>query len=380
VRALAYLELAGPLARSGIATTADRQRRAVAQAAPGIDLLATPWRGGTPVRAAAAGLAGRRAVREFDLAHCHLFGPGTLAVVRAAERRGVPVVLSGHVTSENFAGSWRGSTALAPALRRYLRAVYSRADLVLAPTPFARRQLEAYPVTAPVRAVSNGVDLDALAGGAGLRDRYRERFDLSGTVVFTLGNVFERKGLDTFLGLARDLRDADRDREYEFVWFGPYDTGPAASPAVREAVARPPPNVTFTGWIDDRRGAFAAGDVFLFPTREETMGVAALEALASGVPAVMRDVPPLSDLYTDGEDCLLRATRRGMRLAIRQVAADPALADRLAAGGRATARRHGLDRVGERLARIYRTVAAGDVPPAGGGYAGSPADDGWTED
>jgi len=378
VRVLAYLELAGPLARSGIATTADRQRRAVARAAPEIDLLATPWRGGTPVRAAATGLAGGRAIRRFDLAHCHLFGPGTLAVVRAARRRGVPVVLSGHVTSENFADSFRGSTALAPALRRYLRAVYSRVDLVLAPTPFARRQLEAYPVTAPVRAVSNGVDRDALAGGAGLRDRYRDRFDLSGTVVFTLGNVFERKGLDTFLGLARDLRDADR--EYEFVWFGPYDTGPAASPAVRAAVARPPPNVTFTGWIDDRRGAFAAGDVFLFPTREETMGVAALEALASGVPAVMRDVPPLSELYADGEDCLLRSTRRGMRLAIEEVAADPTLAARLADGGRATARRHGLDRVGEALARIYRTVAAGDAAAATGTYGGGGGDGGWTED
>ncbi|MFB6156884.1 MAG: glycosyltransferase family 4 protein [Haloferacaceae archaeon] len=349
MRVLNHLELASRLDRSGIGTAADHQRAALART--DVEVVTSPWRGGD-LRGAARGLlAGDGAFRRFDVAHCNLPGPATLAVARHARRAGVPLVLHAHVTAEDFAGSFRGSDLAAPALRRYLRRVYSLADLVLCPSEYTKRVLESYPVGAPVRPVTNGVDLDSLAGHESLRAEYRERFDLDGLVVFAVGNVFERKGLTDFCRLARAT-------DYEFAWFGPYDTGPQASATVRRWTRDPPPNVTFTGWVEDKRGAFGAGDVYLFPTKAENQGIAVLEAMACGKPVVLRDLPVFREYYTDGEDCILCETRAEFRRALDRLADDPTLRERLGENARETAREHGLDRVGERLTAVYAEVTS----------------------
>ena len=347
MRVLNYLELESRLDRSGIGTAADQQRAALRTT--DVDVVTSPWKGDSPVAAAEYALRGRGGFSAYDVAHCNLIGPGTVAVARHAKRTGTPLVLHAHVTREDFAESFRGSTYVSRPLGRYLRWFYSQADLVLCPSEYTKRVLESYPVDAPIRPMTNGVDLHSLAGFEGLRDEYRTRFDLEGMVVFAVGNVFERKGLSTFCELAQETA-------YDFAWFGPYDTGPHASSVVRYWVQNPPENVTFTGWVDDKRGAFAAGDVYLFPTKNENQGIAVLEAMACGKACVLRDIPVFEEFYTDGEDCLKCDTHGEFRAALRRLNEDPALRRRLGENARETAREHSLDRVGERLVEAYTDV------------------------
>ena len=350
VRVLNYLELEGRLDRSGIGTAADQQRAALETT--DVSVVTSPWRGGSPPRAIAAGLRGRGAFRGYDIAHCNMIGPGTVAVARHARRTDTPLVLHAHVTREDFAESFRGSTHLARPLGRYLRWFYSQADLVLCPSEHTKRVLGSYPIDAPIRPITNGVDTASLAGFESLRGAYRDRFDLEGLVVFSVGNVFERKGLTTFCRLAEET-------DYEFAWFGPYDTGPQAAEAVRRWTSDPPENVTFTGWVDDKRGAFAAGDVYCFPTKAENQGIAVLEAMACGKPVVLRDIPVFEEFYTHGHDCLKCSSRAEFREALDRLAADPDLRRRLGENAEATAAEHSLERVGEKLVAAYRRVRDG---------------------
>ncbi len=347
LRALNYLELESRLERSGIGTATDQQRAALDRT--DVDVVTSPWRGGDPFSGVRSLATGNDLFEEYDLAHCNLVGPGSLAVARHARRNDIPLILHTHVTREDFAESFRGSTTVAPALGRYLKWFYSQADLVLCPSEYTKRVLESYPVDAPIRSMTNGVDVEALEGFEGLREEYRERYDLSGTVVFLVGNVFERKGLTTFCRVAEET-------PYDFAWFGPYDTGPHASKAVRRWTSDSPENVTFTGWIDDIRGAYGAGDVYLFPTKNENQGIAVLEAMACGKAVVLRDIPVFEEFYTDGHDCLKCETDEEFRAAVERLAGDDALRERLGENARQTAMEHSLDRVGERLAATYREV------------------------
>ncbi|WP_435349070.1 glycosyltransferase family 4 protein [Haloarchaeobius sp. HRN-SO-5] len=354
MRVLNHLELESQLERSGMGTAADQQREALARAAPDVDVLTSPWTDGSFPDAAFASLtSGASLFADYDLAHLNMAGPVSLAVARHAKRNDVPLVLHTHVTREDFRDSFRFSNAVAPALGVYLKHFYSQADLVLCPSEYTRGVLESYPVDAPIKPISNGLDLTPLEGFERFRDDAREEYDLDGTVVFAVGNVFERKGLTTFCELAQAT-------DYDFAWFGTYEEGPTASKTVRRWTRNPPENVTFTGWVDDKRMAYGAGDVFCFPAKVENQGLVVLEAMACGKACVLRDIPVFREYFEDGHDCLICDSFDEFEDAIERLASDPDLRERLGENARETAEEHSLDAIGAELAATYRALVDGD--------------------
>jgi glycosyltransferase involved in cell wall biosynthesis len=347
MRVLHYLELEGQLDRSGIGTSVAHQRQALVDA--DVEVLTSPWRGDSPFAAATGRLRGESVLPDYDVAHLNMVGPASVAIARHAKRTGRPLVLHTHVTSEDFAESFRGSTLAARPLRRYLRWFYSQADQIICPSEYTKGVLEDYPVDAPIQPLTNGIDRASLEGHENLREDYRDRFDLDGMVVFAVGNVFERKGLTTFCRLAQVS-------DHDFAWFGTYDEGITASRAVRRWTGDPPENVTFTGWVDDKRGAFGAGDVFCFPAKVENQGLVVLEAMACGKPVVVRDIPVFREYFTDGEDCLLCDSLWEFQEALERLADDPDLRERLGENARETAAEHDLSRVTDGLTDVYRRV------------------------
>ena len=351
MRPLSYLEFEDQV-RGGMVTATRQQRKALART--DVEVVESPWRAGNPVQSLGTLFAGEGYFADYDLAHCNLVGPGSIAVARHARRNDIPLILHAHFTREDFAESFRGSSTIAPALEPYLRWFYSQADLVLCPSHYTKGVLESYPVDAPIRQISNGVDVESMQGYEQFREDTRERFDLDGLVVYAVGEVFERKGLTMFCELAKAT-------DYDFAWFGPYDEGPQAGNATRKWVNDPPENVTFTGYMEDKRAAFGAGDVYLFPAKVENQGIAVLEAMACGKPVVLRDIDVFREFFTDGEDCLMCSTFDEFEDALQRLADDPGLRERLGANARETAASHSLDRVGDELEGIYRALLDGDA-------------------
>lgn len=67
--------------------------------------------------------------------------------------------------------------------------------------------------------------------------------------------------------------------------------------ALAETIQPPP---VLAGWQRDLRPFLAAADLFAFPTNFEGTGLALMEALASGLPAIVSDRPPFARLRPDG--------------------------------------------------------------------------------
>lgn len=280
--------------------------------------------------------------------HVNTVLPDSVLAALGAKLRRRKVIWYGHSTMEDFCGSFKGSDRLAPLFKRWIKFCYNLGDVVLTPTEYSRQLLQSYGLKSPVYSISNGVDTEFFAPSAARRDAFRRRYGLAEgeKAVISVGHTIARKGLVDFLELARQLPQA------RFFWFG--WTDPRLLPQeIRDAMAAAPANVSFPGYVDRERlrEAYCGADVFAFMSHEETEGIVVLEALACGIPAVLRDIPVYGGWLLDGWDVYKAADTEGFCARVEGLL-NGTLPD-LTAAGRAVAQSRSLEAVGGDLRKIY---------------------------
>lgn len=236
---------------------------------------------------------------DYDIIHINTIFPESLSMAKKAKKNGKRIVYHAHSTEEDFRNSFTFSNQLAPLFKSWLKTCYGIADIIVTPTPYSKRLLEAYPIEKPIVAISNGIDLDFFKKNEkeGMEFREKYGFTKNDKIVISVGLYIERKGILDFVELAR------RNPEYQFVWFG-YTNLNLVPPKIRKAVATELPNLYFAGYVprEELKKAYSGADLFLFPTLEETEGIVLLEAMASKIPTLIRDIPIYEGWFQDGKN------------------------------------------------------------------------------
>jgi 1,2-diacylglycerol-3-alpha-glucose alpha-1,2-galactosyltransferase len=114
-------------------------------------------------------------------------------------------------------------------------------------------------------------------------------------IVLGVGQLQGRKGVEDFLDIAEAIPEA------RFVWAGGRPFGVLTEGMIRinERFRKAGPNVIQTGQIELERMPliYAASDLMIFPSNQETFGLAPLEAAASGIPVIFKDIEVYKLLY-----------------------------------------------------------------------------------
>lgn len=157
-----------------------------------------------------------------------------------------------------------------------------------------------------------------------------------------LGRMDERKGVHVAIEALNHLPD-----EATLTLQGRGDPAYVATLPVSDRVA-------FSTEPRERlREVYAAHDAVLFPVQwEEPWGLVPLEAMAVGRPVVATGTGGSAEYLRDGENALIYSPRNSaeaLAAAIRRLAGDPALRDRLRAGGLPTAARYTERRYNEAI-------------------------------
>jgi phosphatidylinositol alpha 1,6-mannosyltransferase len=253
----------------------------------GFDVVALPSVGfpGYPQVRVPMVVAGRlvRELTRFAPDVIHLASPFVLGgpVVRAAASLDIPVVAIYQTDVAGFALRY-GLTAASNAAWRHIRSIHERAQLTLAPSPTAARDLERHGVPR-VQVWPRGVDTSAFSPvhrDAGLRARLAPAGEV---LVGFVGRLAAEKQVEDLAVLA-DLPGV------RLVVIG---DGPE-----RERLTRRLPGAHFTGVLTgpDLSRAVASLDVVVHPGPYETFCQAVQEAMASGVPVVAVGAGGLLDL------------------------------------------------------------------------------------
>jgi N-acetyl-alpha-D-glucosaminyl L-malate synthase BshA len=232
--------------------------------------------GGEYALALASALAGL----ELDLIHAHYAIPHAVSALLASQMRGAKLVVTLHGTDVLTVGR-------DPALRPVLRHAVARSDGLTAPTRYLCEQAERTFGRRPEH-VGNFVDVERFCPPKPPRSAARP---LPPTLLHHSSFRPLKRVEDVVRAFALVHR---RLPEARLVLVGDGPTRPAV-----EELARDLP-VTFTGEQHDVVPHLQRADVFLFPSELESFGLAALEALACGVPVIATRTGGLPELVEDG--------------------------------------------------------------------------------
>ena len=210
-----------------------------------------------------------------------------------------------------------------------LRVIWHGASAVVANSTGLRDLARAFDSTVDIPVVPNGVEVERFASPHRTWTSPR---------ILSVGRIVHQKGLDVAMMALAGLKDLDW--QWRIVGDGPQL--PVLEGMIQEQALDG--RVHFLGWqkAQELQGEYAEANLFLFPSRDEGMPNAVLEAMASGLPVVATRISGNEELILDGETGVLVPLEDGaaLRETLRQLISDSSRRERMGRAGRERARRN----------------------------------------
>lgn len=228
---------------------------------------------------------------RYDVVHTHLYRSQVYARPAARLAR-TPVV----VTTEHSIGETHiERRPMTSSVRGLYLASEMFSDGTIAVSDVVRDRLIRWGVpTRKITVIPNGLDTGALVFDARARVRARERFGIApGTfVIGTLGRLDPNKRIEMVIEAAAPLLG---ERCVLLIVGRGEGLDSAKAAAARAGVAD---RVIFAGFQADTVAMLSAFDLYVMASVQETFGLAALEAMACGLPVRYTACPALDGIST----------------------------------------------------------------------------------
>jgi glycosyltransferase involved in cell wall biosynthesis len=221
-------------------------------------------------------------LRRADVLHVQF--PFWLGIRAAAlaRRLGVPVVAASHLQPENmFHNVGIHSQWLADRTwRLFISTLYGKADHLVVPTAFGLSELRRCGLTVPAEVISNGIPPQFQPGPGRRSPGHAERF-----VVLAVSRLAREKRIDVVIEAVRRARNAAR---IQLVICG---AGPEEGRLRRAAAGLPIPAEFRVVEAEAVPDVLRAADLLVHASEIEMEGMAVLEALGTGLPALVAAAP-----------------------------------------------------------------------------------------
>lgn len=296
---------------------------------------------------------------EPDIIHSQTEFSSLLFAKHLSKKLDIPLVHTYHTLYEDYTHYFCPNQVLGTlAVRRLTRLLTRSASLLVAPSVKVRDTLLRYGVQAPVAVIPTGIDLTRFRAPLADDARAALRRSLSlpenCQVLLALGRVAEEKNLGGLLDMIAPVLRARQDAYFVVVGDGPY----RETLETRVAALGLTDKVRFTGMVEAVLVPvyYRLGDVFVCASSSETQGLTYLEAMACGLPQVVRHDECLRGVVQNGKNGYQFTTPEECAAHLDRLLGDETLRGRMAAHAAEYSARFSMEAFGEHAAACYEAL------------------------
>ena len=307
---------------------------------------------------------------QYDLLHFHLLWWGGLLAARWSKRHHIPTLYQSVLLGSDTPGPIRNQKfgKLKAKLLRNFSAIIPISE-ALSEDYYANDYPKEQVIT-----LMNSVDSDLFHPVNSLEEKFilrqKHGLPLDATILLFTGSIIPRKGLDILIDAFIEAHQ--KHPELFLILIGPKNKGENPSidmDFIRELETKisetsVQDKVFFTGLVNDRSKLsdyYRASDIFIFPSRREGLGNVVLEAMASGLPVVVSDLPVLQSVISHQENGIMVPIGdvAGFSKAIITLKENPAASAKLGQNARAyVCQHHSFAQWQSDLTKIYQDLLA----------------------
>lgn len=225
----------------------------------------------------------RQKLRDFKPDLIHIATPDILGLhaLRFAMKENIPVVTSYHTHFSSYL-KYYGLGFLEKLLWVYLHWFYEKCEQLYAPSESMIDELKRIGVRTEMKLWTRGVDT-YLFHPRNRSEEWRRKngFQEDDIVVAFVSRLVWEKNLEVVASVFNRIMNSNKSIRTLVVGDGP----------ARDEFAQKVPGTVLTGYLGgvDLARAYASSDIFFFPSDTESFGNVTLEAMSSGLPAVVAE-------------------------------------------------------------------------------------------
>lgn len=249
---------------------------------------------------------------DFDIVHIHTeFTIGRLGLLYA-KKKNVPIVYTSHTMFEDYFSflskflSKHAKKQMTWGLKKLLNSYISKASYTIIPTMKTQEKLMSYNLPSNYQIIPTGIDVKSFNPNNIFLEKKLElsqKLNIKNDdfVFLYLGRISQEKSIDILVKSFNNLNNIHAKLII---------VGDGLSLANLKILAGDNPNIIFVGKVsqEEVKYYYNIADCFLNASSSETQGLTYIEALASGLPVILKKDPVLDGLIVDNENGLLFET------------------------------------------------------------------------
>jgi glycosyltransferase involved in cell wall biosynthesis len=288
---------------------------------------------------------------------CSPYPIGASALI-CGKKYSIPIVGSIHMLPENMLSPFMKSTYY-PNMRKlswsYLVFFFNKVDQATIPTKTGAEMYQEKGLTVPITPISNGVNTELFNpknNGKYLRDK----FDLPDKpVVLYTGRMSSEKNVDVII---KSIPNVVKNIDAHFLFCG---SGGGYKERMKQLAKSLNifNNATFVDFLDwsDYPNIYSLADLFVMPAEAELQSIVTMEAIASGLPAVVVNKGAVPELVNENNG-LLFEPQNSSHLAncITTILSDNKLRNNMAKNSLQLIQKHSMQYVVGQYEKVYHRL------------------------